>query len=168
MALNAEVGDDTFRAEQERINADVERARGKCRDISLRRHWDGTPWTESYEKDFDDADHKRRWKEAKQFGKGFATLQLVGYMTNWLMDILAASKKAILAHHDRLDDLAQRVQDLEDKGVVHDAGKWMEGTTYSPGALVTRGGSFWLCKHATMSRPGTHPDDWRLVAKGDH
>lgn len=49
--------------------------------------------------------------------------------------------------------------------VVLDAGFYQEGKTYQPGDGVTFGGSYWIAKADTGTKPGTGNDDWRLAVK---
>lgn len=47
--------------------------------------------------------------------------------------------------------------------IVLDAGVWKEGTAYSQGDGVTLGGSFFIAKIATTTKPPS--DDWRLAVR---
>lgn len=63
--------------------------------------------------------------------------------------------------------LERRVAALEQRGAVNladaDKGVWKDGP-YPRGSCVTFGGSYWLAKQDTTSKPGTD-STWRLVAK---
>jgi hypothetical protein len=49
--------------------------------------------------------------------------------------------------------------------VVLDRGVFKEGVTYDAADGVTWGGSYWIAKKATGTRPGEGNDDWRLSVK---
>lgn len=49
--------------------------------------------------------------------------------------------------------------------VVLDRGVFKEGLTYDAADGVTWGGSYWIAKKATGTRPGEGNDDWRLSVK---
>jgi hypothetical protein len=45
------------------------------------------------------------------------------------------------------------------------AGLWIEGQCYTPGEIVTHGGSAWHCDVETTARPGGPGDGWQLMVK---
>jgi hypothetical protein len=62
-------------------------------------------------------------------------------------------------------ELKARINELEARPLLEDAGVWNQSTVYRPGQTVTCGGSAWVCKEANSNgKPGTS-DSWRLMIK---
>jgi hypothetical protein len=61
-------------------------------------------------------------------------------------------------------ELERRVEELEARPSLHDAGVYEAGTAYSRGAAVSHSGSYWVAKADTTLRPG-ESTDWRLIVK---
>ena len=61
--------------------------------------------------------------------------------------------------------LLTRLDELEQRKVLHYAGVWRKDRTYDAGAVVTSGGSAW---HANAKSQGVRPGDgrlWQLMVK---
>ena len=62
--------------------------------------------------------------------------------------------------------LETRIKELEARPIVKDAGVWKSGELYHEGAVVSHGGSGWICRSMHYST-GTEPShtDFRLFVK---
>ena len=69
---------------------------------------------------------------------------------------------AEIAVHIR--ELYQRIEELERRPFLNEAGTWEAGKAYGTGMVVTDHGSAWVCKAPTCQRPG-ESDAWRLLVK---
>lgn len=88
------------------------------------------------------------------------------FLWKLFLSITARSEGRRLAAGAEVAALERRVAALEQRGVNladADRGVWKEGP-YPRGSCVTFGGSYWLAKQDTTSKPGTD-STWRLVAK---
>lgn len=65
---------------------------------------------------------------------------------------------------ERVGLLEQKVKALETKPTWEYCGTWSDAHTFTPGQLVTSGGSLWYCHTATRAKPGTS-HDWQLACK---
>ena len=62
-------------------------------------------------------------------------------------------------------DLVKRIEALEARPSVHDAGVWTQSQTYPKGAAVTFGGSLWISQiDGNISKP-SKDRAWRLAVK---
>jgi len=76
-----------------------------------------------------------------------------------------AEMEALLVRMRKLETLEQRVKALEARPAAPGyKGVWKEGIGFEPGAMVTHGGSLWVCKATTILKPGTS-DAWQLAVK---
>jgi hypothetical protein len=76
--------------------------------------------------------------------------------------------RAVKEHlRDQLAPLIQRIEALEQRPALKDAGVWRADGVYDIGAVVTDHGSAWVCKlHHCQSRPGGDGGvGWRLLVK---
>jgi len=80
--------------------------------------------------------------------------------TEKIADVVVAAVRADTA------PLLERIAALEARPVIKDAGVWRSGAVYQAGALVSHGGSGWICHTAHVST-GTEPshDCFRLFVK---
>ncbi len=64
--------------------------------------------------------------------------------------------------------LIQRIADLEARPALHDKGLWSPGITYDEGAVVTSGGSAWVCTrmHFSVGSDLDHTAFRLIVQKG--
>jgi hypothetical protein len=65
---------------------------------------------------------------------------------------------------DYVYDIRRRIEDLEGRPFVFDAGIWVDGLDYQKGAGVSYRGSYWIAQQDTTQKPGDGPD-WRLAVK---
>ncbi len=61
-------------------------------------------------------------------------------------------------------ELYQRIEELERRPFLNEAGVWEAGKAYGVGMVVSDHGSAWVCKAPTWKRPGDS-SDWRLLVK---
>ena len=66
---------------------------------------------------------------------------------------------------DRILQLQERIEQLEQKQIGPYCGDWTEGTTYERGSLVTCGGSLWHANVATHTRPHVDNSLWTIAVK---
>jgi hypothetical protein len=92
-------------------------------------------------------------------------------MTDKLGGVIATAIKSVLTSRDaRIEqqnaEIKQRLAVLEQRPIVKDAGVWTHGQTYTPGDIVSHGGSGWICRGAHYST-GSEPDHahFRLLVK---
>jgi hypothetical protein len=84
-------------------------------------------------------------------------------ITKQELDVLAESiAKMVKA---AITPLKERIEVLERRPELKYCGVHREGDHYTPGALVTRGGSLWFCERETEHYPGSRDSGWRLIAK---
>lgn len=76
---------------------------------------------------------------------------------------IAYAANVILADRVRRNALADRVAALEAKPMMKYCGVWEPGD-YAEGEVVTQGGSMWIAREPTNSRPGTD-DSFQLCVK---
>lgn len=73
-----------------------------------------------------------------------------------------------IERNKRIIALEARVKALEERPELKYCGTHVEGSEYSAGSLVTRGGALWLSEKFTQHYPGAGPSaitGWRLIAK---
>ena len=80
--------------------------------------------------------------------------------------IAAGIKAALVEPNAEIAALKQQVVELASRPTMQDKGTWASGTTYDEGALVSHGGSAWICS-ATHFAVGSEPDHqhFRLFVK---
>jgi hypothetical protein len=61
--------------------------------------------------------------------------------------------------------LEARIAELEARPTLKYCGVWQSGTKYEAGACCTHQGSLWVCKAATITRPGDALSQWTLAVK---
>jgi len=87
--------------------------------------------------------------------------------TEMLADVVVEAIKVAIAPRDaKIAALEQRIAELEARPAMKDAGVWKAGTVYDAGAIVSHGGSGWICS-ATHCAVGSEPshDFFRLFVK---
>ena len=67
--------------------------------------------------------------------------------------------------NSQVKDLTARVKELESQPRAHDAGTWHAGAMYEAGALVTFGGSGWICTTAHIATAEFDHGCFRLFVK---
>jgi hypothetical protein len=82
-----------------------------------------------------------------------------------LMGVFEAVEKAIKRERVRVDALEQRTKGLEDRPQLEYRGVFQEGSAYLPGNVTTFQGSMWICRTATMLKPGDGSSSWQLACK---
>ncbi len=75
--------------------------------------------------------------------------------------VIAAVAEVTASH---IRELYQRIEELERRPFLNEAGVWEQGKAYGAGMVVSDHGSAWVCKAPTCQRPG-ESDQWRLLVK---
>src|SRR5262245_61675359 len=114
-----------------------------------------------------DAQHCLRKNYRRQLHRRFAMTTMNGHpilpardqaLINAVGSELNERDQRIAALEQRIAALEQRLENFGDRGV------WKEGEIYFQNNYTSHNGSYWVCKAATMARPGTD-GSWRLVVK---
>jgi DNA-binding transcriptional MerR regulator len=107
-----------------------------------------------------DSDLVRVWNKAAELKFKNPFLQLF-----WFMRVFTARLEQFRqgARAKRIE-LERRIEELEARPSLHDAGVYEAGTAYAKGAAVSHSGSYWVAKADTVARPG-ESTQWRLIVK---
>lgn len=97
---------------------------------------------------------EKRLADIKHPSALFVNQMIVENMVDFFQEHVAPEIKA----------LKSRIAELEAQPYLREAGVWDNHISYGTGAVVSHGGSAWICRCPTTARPGTN-SDWRLFVK---
>jgi hypothetical protein len=139
----------------------------KAREEAVKKFVDEMPGT------YFSADYRQKWSTASvtvenldgtlaTFFKRVTTriMTLVGGATEELMEGMIVMRERIKALEKAAEEQKANPPTLADAY----RGVWQPGL-HDRGAVVTMGGSLWLCFRATTTKPGSGGDDWKLIVK---
>lgn len=120
----------------------------------------------SFIQDFSSAWHKANYARPELSEKHYSYSEAERKTTRDILRELATYMFTLAGvQRARRDELEKRIEALEARPSVHDAGVWMQSETYPKGAAVTFGGSLWISQiDGNISKP-SKDRAWRLAVK---